>query len=160
MQDIIDALKSATVQAMQSTLLSRDDLQHLVRHQLHGRWKPVAQRFVFIGDMMYVCPDRKELDRLIAGFKPTAPKYSTVMEDCDDFAWLFKAYACTEGSARQKPAPYAIGVIWHTSRDQARTGHAYNWVVTDKHEVLIIEPQGGPPRKLNKTDINIDLVCC
>lgn len=160
MEDIIHALAASTVSALKTALLSRTELHQLVRYHLRTRWKRVAQRFVFVGDTMYSCPSRKELREIVDGFAPSAPRYTSNTADCDDFAWLFKAYACSLGSKNRKPAAYAIGVIWRTTNDAARTGHAYNWAITDRHEVLVIDPQSREIREFNQTDVNIDLACC
>jgi Agglutinin C-terminal len=140
--------------------ISRDDLVALVLPMLRGRFKREAQEFIFVGDGLYICPSKAELDVLLKDSLKGVPAYLTSTMDCDDYAWRLKVSANEKARSVGKSGPYALGVIWRTDSTRARQGHAYNWAVLDDRTLVMIEPQDGTQREFDETDAKVDLVCC
>lgn len=157
--DILSALDRSTDTPNNEGVIHRDELTALVRRTLGKRWKPQAQPYVFAGDSHYVCLREADLKAFITASLTRQLPYEKQV-DCDDFSWRLKLLATEASRAARVRWTYAIGVIWHTTPDYARTGHAYNWAVTADKKFLLIDPQTGNLRPLDETDRNIDLVCC
>lgn len=140
-------------------VVHRDELTAHVLRALAKLWKPQAQPYVFAADSHYICLSEAELRAFIdASLKKQLPYEK--QNDCDDFSWRLKLLATEAARAANVRWTYAVGVIWRTTPDYARTGHAYNWALTADKKFLLIDPQTGDLRSVDSTDRNIDLVCC
>ncbi len=160
LEEIEADVVGATLEIFGGVPLSREKLAADVRKKLEGRWKKIAQDFVFTGDGLYTCPTRAELEALLKASLKSLPKYLNQTMDCDDYSWRLKVLANEQARKDGKTASYALGIIWRTDSTRARTGHAYNWAVLADNTLVMIEPQDGTYRALGEEDRSIDLVCC
>lgn len=158
-EPILATLHTAANPPADLVTLHRDEVSAIVRNALKGRWKPRAQSYVFLGDGYYVCPPVARLEAFLADSCKRQNPYER-LNDCDDFSWRLKAMSTDQAQAERAAWSFALGVIWRTSPDYVRRGHAYNWAITAARKFVLIEPQTGKWRTLGEEDRNIDLVCC
>lgn len=67
--------------------------------------------------------------------------------DCDDWAWLFKAYVIIANALSKRDTAVPVFVIWYYARTHVQGPHAVNCLIVEREaghaEVVELEPQPG-----------------
>ena len=145
----------------------KNDLNVITRNEVFKTivdyWPKINPHNIKLADGMYVCPSRKEVEKILFDSKVDEHIYQDGILDCDDYALLLHAYVIRkrykdfqEGKIdKEQRYPRAFGQIWH--RDPKIGGHAINLCITSDKEILFIEPQTDKIRKASKEAI-IDFI--
>lgn len=132
--------------------LSGREIQKLIERKLRGKLVPKPD-FKF-GDGRYYCPPLTEVKLLVKANYIDKRVWTREKYDCDDFAiglkYMFTTYAYRNGKRRH---PYAIGMLW--GRNLVEGHHAINVIITDRKQVLFIEPQNDRVFNPRPRDKNI-----
>lgn len=142
-------------------IISNSNLRALLVRRLGPKLAP--QCTFRLADANYYCPPIADLRKIVRKDKADRKEWISQKFDCDDFALALK-YAFIKDAYRKKKrrAPYCVGMIWGNLRSpQGVTSisvHALNVAVTNRYNVVFIEPQNDlifPPRE---RDRNIEFV--
>ena len=129
----------------------KNDLNIITRDEvfktLVDYWPKINPHNIKLADGMYVCPSRKEVEKILFESKVDEMIYRANIGDCDKFAVLLytyvirKRYEDFNAGLLPERALYswAFGELWH--RDPIQGPHAINLCITSDSGILFVEPQ-------------------
>lgn len=115
---------------------------------------------VFVLDLEYTVPERKEVVSLFSKFQ-RALKFHKLLKwvsnifDCDNFAWNFKGTANAHRATGDAKLEIPIGFLCYFIGADKSKGHAINcaiWLNGDGSQILELEPQGEGIKSLTKEE--------
>jgi len=108
-----------------------------------------------ISDEQYYCPSLEDVTLLIEKNTSDKMEYIGDVFDCDDYALVLKAFFIKQAyKDKHRRYPYCMGMIMG-GKLQGNIPHAINFVITDKLEFYLIEPQQDEILKPTKLDREI-----
>lgn len=119
-------------------------------------WPKLNPGRLWLEDVNYIMPTRKELEAILFASKVDSYEYVPEIEDCGDFALLLHADVIRKRYKDYKAGkihedqqfPLAFGQIWY--QDPIMGSHAINICITCDDGILLIEPQQDKIRKPDK----------
>ena len=134
-------------------ILTRYEIEVIIRETFGTRF---TDDFTLqMSDEQYHCPSLEKVKAILE--KSTLDKREYIEEkfDCDDYARILKVDFIKQAYKEKKRRhPYAVGVI-KGGKLQGSIPHAINFVITDKMELFLIEPQTDTIEKPTKQDREI-----
>lgn len=119
--------------------ISSIELERIIERGISG--KKHATCSIHLGDNKYYLPTGEEIQQI---FSATSRQRRTWIEeryDCDDFAYVMKAFASTVAYINERLSfGMCCGIVWGEF-DWLSGFHACNWVVTSDKRFHLIEPQ-------------------
>jgi hypothetical protein len=107
---------------------------------------------LYVCDARYYCPPEADVIAVIAGEKVHETDYIAESHDCDDFARLLVAAFIRDAYREGKRRPaYCFGLVF-------TLGHALCWLMTDKLEIKLVEPQTGQVMPLSTLKAEGDFI--
>ena len=120
-------------------ILNRGEIEDIIKKTFGNRFTDDFS--LQMSDEQYYCPSIQDVKVILE--KSTVDKREYIEEkmDCDDYARILKVDFIKQAYKEKKRRhPYAVGVI-KGGKLQGNIPHAINFVITDKMELLLIEPQ-------------------
>ena len=134
-------------------ILDPDEIKVIIRKTFGNRF--TRDFFLMIPDDLYFCPSLKDVKAILEKSKVDRLEYIEEKNDCDDFAILLKAdFVRLAYEDKERIFPYAFGEIMG-GKLQGDISHAINFVITNKQESFLIEPQTDTIKKPTKRDREI-----
>ncbi len=134
-------------------IINSDEIESVIR-------KTFGKRFTHdfslqIHDEQYFCPSMDDVKVLLEKNKVDKLEYIEDKFDCDDFAFILKAYFIKQAyKDKKRRYPYSLGLIMG-GKLLGNIPHAINFIITEKLKILLIEPQTDAILKPTKNDREI-----
>jgi len=134
-------------------ILDSDEIAEIIKKTFGTRFTDDFS--LQISDEQYYCPSLEDVTAILEKSTVDKREYIEEVLDCDDFAVLLKAHFIKQAYKEKKRRhPYAVGLIMG-GKLQGNIPHAINFLITDKMELLLIEPQTDTIQKPTKLDKEI-----
>ena len=128
-------------------------LTRLIRNYQSFRGRFASDFKLLMGDSRYYLPPIEDVRRILAANSVSRRRYMPQKYDCDDFTISlkndFNLDAYRNGRRRY---PYSVGMIFGELKEGP---HAINIVITNREQILLIEPQNDSIFQIRKEDRKI-----
>lgn len=119
--------------------IKSSDLEQIIERSLSG--KRHSTYSIHFGDSQYYLPTREEVQQIFASTSRQRRKWIEERYDCDDFAYVMKAFASGIAYVNENLSfGICCGIVWGEF-DWLSGFHACNWVVTSEKIFYLVEPQ-------------------
>ncbi len=133
-------------------IINSDEIEDIIRATFGKRF--TRNHTIQIADEQYFCPSLKFVKKMLAKNKVDKFEYIEEKFDCDDFAFILKAYFIKQAyKDKKRRYPYCLGIIM--GKLLGDINHAINFVITDSLKFYLIEPQTDAILKPTKKDREI-----